>query len=208
MLGRNKNKVPTPQDLEEMEKIIEEKKKQLLENKRKLAEEKAKKILNEETEQAAKEELEKNKNKFDLTFLHELGMPYELWGKSGALYFDTDRTCQFVDVKIKSDASFEIGEKVFDLAKGKPYILKMDKKTARPIYILKHDNIIPIDITDLDASIPTPEEASRLSNLKTLETLSTITGGKVKKSVLVILVAASMMAGFVICFFAKAFGVF
>lgn len=206
MLGR-KRKVPTEEDMKEIEILIEKEKQKLIQKEKEIKEQKELERLNIETQKKAEEEKEKYITEFDKTMIYELGMPYEIWSKTGALYFDTDRTCQLVDVKINKDASFQIGDKIFDMAKGKPYILKIDKKTARPIYILRHNNIVPIDISDLEGSTPSPEEASRLTNLKTLETLSTIAGAKLRKSVLVILVAASMMAGIVIKWMLGIFGI-
>lgn len=206
MLGR-KNKAPTQKDMEEIEKLIKQKQEELRRNREKLEIEK----LNREQEELAKEELKKQheetKASFDQSLLLELGMPYELWGKIGALYFDTDRTCQFVDVKIGKDGSYRIGNKTYDMVKGKPYILKISKKKSRPIYLLKHDNMIPVDLKKYPSSEPQPEDASRLQNLKTLETLSTIAGAKLKKGAMIILIAASAFAGFVIKLMLQLFNV-
>jgi len=116
--------------------------------------------------------------------------------KVKVLYYNTDRTCSMLNVKIEGDGSVKIGEKLFDFVEGEPSILYLDKKKY-PFYILKHDNMKPLSINRYPSSRPTPEEASRLVNLKTLETLSQITGAKLQKGPLIVLMIVSFVIGFV-----------
>ena len=59
-------------------------------------------------------------------------------------------------------------------------------------------NIFERQYNDYPNSNPTPEQASRLIELKTLETLSTIEGGKMRKGPLIIVMLASFFGGFVL----------
>jgi len=118
------------------------------------------------------------------------------------LYFDTDNTCKMVTGKLAKDGSLQIDERLFDFSEGQPSILTLGRgkgrSSAHPFYILRYDNMTPIDINDYPNSNPTPEQASRLVELKTLETLSTIEGGKMKKGPLIIVMLASFFGGFVL----------
>lgn len=118
------------------------------------------------------------------------------------LYYDTDNTCKLVTGKINRDGSLQIDERLFDFAEGQPSILSIQKGRGRssshPFYILRYDNMHPIDITDYPDSNPTPEQASRLIELGTLETLSKIEGGKLRKGPLIILMLVAFFGGFVL----------
>ena len=116
------------------------------------------------------------------------------------LYFDTDRTCSVINTKIKENGSVDIGERTFDFTEAQPSILKLGgkgKKKTHPFYIIKYSNTTPVDIAEFPESDPTPEETNRLVNLKTLETLSRITGGKIGKMPLIILLLVGFLIGFI-----------
>jgi len=116
------------------------------------------------------------------------------------LYFDTDRTCSVINAKIKKNGSVDIGERTFDFAEAQPSILRLGgkgKKKTHPFYIIKYSNTNPVDIAEFPESIPTPEETNRLVNLKTLETLSRITGGKIGKMPLILMLLIGFAIGFV-----------
>lgn len=126
------------------------------------------------------------------------------------LYFDTDRTCQLVQPKVNENGSVEIGERTFDFTEGQPSILNMGKwgrKQSHPFYILKYDTMTPIDITKYGSTNPTPEQATRLIELGTLETLSKIPGGKMKKGILILIMGVSAMIGAVSVYMMSLFGV-
>lgn len=127
------------------------------------------------------------------------------------LYFDTDRTCRMIRPKVNDNGSVEIGERTFDFSKGQPSILNMGvfgKKESHPFYIVKYSSMKPIDIAlEYPDSNPTPEQASRLVELGTLETLSKIPAGKIKKGILILLMIVSMVMGFVVAYVLTMFGV-
>lgn len=119
------------------------------------------------------------------------------------LYFDTDRTCSVINGKINEDGSLKIGERIFDFVEGNPAILKLGgkgKKKTHPFYIVKYNNMKPIDMTEYPNSIPSPEETTRLVDLKTLETLSRIAGGKIGKVPLIMLLLVGLLIGGVTVF--------
>lgn len=154
----------------------------------------------EEMKQKEKQETKKPKTKPE-TKKPETKKPQpdsveSLSKKVKVLYYNTDRTCSMLNVKIEGDGSVKIGEKLFDFVEGEPSIIYLDKKKY-PFYILKHDNMKPLSINRYPSSRPTPEEASRLVNLKTLETLSQITGAKLQKGPLIVLMIVSFVIGFV-----------
>jgi len=116
------------------------------------------------------------------------------------LYFDTDRTCSVVNAKIKENGSLSIGERTFDFTEAQPSVLKLGgkgRKKTHPFYVVKYSNVKPIDIAEFPESDPTPEETNRLVNLKTLETLSRIAGGKIGKMPLIILLLVGFLIGFI-----------
>jgi hypothetical protein len=122
--------------------------------------------------------------------------------KPTILYYDTDNTCKMVTGKLNKDGSLQIDERLFDFSEGQPSILSIGRgkgrSSAHPFYILRYDNMRPVDINDYPDSNPTPEQASRLVELKTLETLSRIEGGKMRKGPLIIIMLASFFGGFVL----------
>lgn len=127
------------------------------------------------------------------------------------LYFDTDRTCQLIQPKVNENGSVIIGDRTFDFSKGQPSILNMGKwgrKQSHPFYIIKYSSMNPIDIAEeYPESNPTPEQASRLIELGTLETLSKIPGGKMRKGILILLMVVSMIMGAVMVYMLSMFGV-
>jgi len=111
---------------------------------------------------------------------------------------------------VNENGSVEIGERTFDFTEGQPSILNMGKwgrKQSHPFYILKYDTMTPIDITKYESTNPTPEQATRLIELGTLETLSKIPGGKIKKGILILIMGVSAMIGGVSVFMMSLFGV-
>jgi hypothetical protein len=116
------------------------------------------------------------------------------------LYYDTDRTCSIIQPKISKDGSVRIHDRIFDFTVGQPSIIKFGGKKSKshPFYVLKYDNMLPIDLVQYPPSNPTPEETTRLVDLRTLETLSQIAGAKMKKLPLIILMAASFFGGVVL----------
>jgi hypothetical protein len=124
----------------------------------------------------------------------------DIVGNPVVLYYDTDRTCTLLNVKIGKDGSAKIGERMFDFTPGAPSIMTIGGKGRRkshPFYMLKYDNMHPLDVTEYGMSNPTPEQASRLTDLKTLETLSQITGAKVKKGAIIIFMILGIAIGFI-----------
>lgn len=124
----------------------------------------------------------------------------DIMSRPTILYYDTDRTCSIINAKIKKDGSVRVGGRVFDFTEGQPAILntggRKGKKT-HPFYVIKYDNMKPIDVVVYPKSNPTPEETNRLVNLKTLETLSSIAGRKIGKLPLIILILVGFAIGFV-----------
>lgn len=122
-------------------------------------------------------------------------------GRPTILYFDTDNTCKLITGKLKNDGSLQIDDRIFDFTQGQPSILTIKggkgRSSSYPFYVLRYDNMVPIDVNEYPESNPTPEQASRLVELKTLETLSRIEGGKLKKGPIIILMLASFFGGFV-----------
>lgn len=118
------------------------------------------------------------------------------------LYYDTDNTCKLITGKLSRDGSLQVDDRLFDFSEGVPSILNIKRGKGRssshPFYILRYDNMKPIDINDYPDSNPTPEQASRLIELKTLQTLTQIEGGKMRKGPLIILMLASFFGGFAI----------
>ncbi len=117
------------------------------------------------------------------------------------LYFDTDRTCSIIQPKIERDGSVRIHDRMFDFTEGQPSVIKFGgRKSSKshPFYIIKYDNMLPLDLVEWPPSNPTPEETTRLVDLKTLETLSQIAGAKLKKAPLIILMLASFFGGIVV----------
>jgi len=102
---------------------------------------------------------------------------------------------------MSKDGSLQIDERIFDFSEGQPSILSVQRGKGRssshPFYILRYDNMHPINVNDYPDSNPTPEQASRLVELKTLETLSRIEGGKMRKGPIIIIMLASFFGGFV-----------
>lgn len=127
------------------------------------------------------------------------------------LYFDTDRTCELIQPKVNENGSVVIGERTFDFTKGQPSILNMGgwgRKKSHPFYIIKYSSMNPIDIAEeYPETNPTPEQASRLIELGTLETLSKIPGGKIKRLWLILLMSMSMAMGAVAVYAMTIFGV-
>lgn len=127
------------------------------------------------------------------------------------LYFDTDRTCELIQPKVNENGSVVIGERTFDFTKGQPSILNMGgwgRKKSHPFYIIKYSSMNPIDIAEeYPETNPTPEQASRLIELGTLETLSKIPGGKIKRLWLILLMSMSMAMGAVAVYAMSIFGV-
>jgi len=125
-----------------------------------------------------------------------------IYSRPTILYYDTDNTCKLVTSSIRKDGSVVIDDRLFDFSGGQPDILTMKGKGGRfvsyPFYIVKHDNMKPIDIDEYPDSKPTPDEASRLVELQTLKTLAQIEGGKMKKGPLIILMAAAFFTGVVV----------
>lgn len=118
------------------------------------------------------------------------------------LYFDTDRTCSVINAKIKENGSVSVGERTFDFTEAQPSVLKIGgkRKKTHPFYIIKYSNTNPVDIAEFPESVPTPEETNRLVNLKTLETLSRITGGKIGKMPLILMLLIGFAIGGVAVF--------
>ena len=127
------------------------------------------------------------------------------------LYFDTDRTCKLIQPKINQDGSVEIGDRTFDFSEGQPSILNMGswgRKKNHPFYIIKYSSMKPIDIAnDYPDTVPTPEQASRLVELGTLNTLAKIPSGKVKRSVLILIMGVSAAIGAVSVYMMSMFGI-
>lgn len=125
----------------------------------------------------------------------------KLTSRPTILYYDTDNTCKLVTGKLSKDGSLQIDDRLFDFSEGQPSILSIQRGKGRssshPFYILKYDNMNPIDVDYHPDSNPTPEQASRLVELQTLETLSRIEGGKMKKGPLIILMLVAFFGGFV-----------
>jgi hypothetical protein len=127
-------------------------------------------------------------------------LPDEVSSNPTVLYYDTDNTCKLITVKLRDDGSVKLGDRLFDFSNSMPAIMTITKnkqKTSYPFFIIKHDNMIPFTPADLQASNPTPDEATRLVDLGTLKTLANIEGAKLKKSVLIILGLMFFFIGFV-----------
>ncbi len=158
----------------------------------------------EVTDEEIRELEETPKDHFKI-FNRTVEYPERISGTPTILYYDTDYTCKLIRGKIKGDGSFRIDERTFDFTKGKPAILTVKRKGGRnsthPFYLLKYDNMNPINIAKTNSSVPTPEEATRLINLRTLETLSRIEGGKMRKAPLLILMIIGVVIGFLTAFF-------
>lgn len=163
------------------------------------------------------EQIERNKQQ-QVQVVQEVQAPIDykpmdyggLLSRPTVLYFDTDRTCRLVQPKINPDGSVQIDGRLFDFAEGQPSIIslgKTGKEKTNPFYIVKYDNMKPLDLTIMPESVPTPEQATRLVELRTLETLSKIEGGALKKGPLVILVAISIVVGFMAGYVLNVFGV-
>jgi len=134
-----------------------------------------------------------------------------LLNRPTVLYFDTDRTCQLIQPKVDNSGKVMINDRTFDFTRGQPSILNMGsfgKKESHPFYVVKYDSMTPVDVAgEYPATNPTPEQASRLINLGTLETLSKIPGGKVKKWILILIMIVSIAIGFITCWMLSMFGV-
>ena len=134
-----------------------------------------------------------------------------LLNRPTVLYFDTDRTCHLIQPKVNGDGSVRVGERTFDFSKGQPSILNMGKfarKQSHPFYIIKYSNMNPIDVAkEYPTSNPTPEQASRLVELGTLETLAKIPGAKMKRGVLILLMIMSIAMGAIAVYAMTMFGI-
>lgn len=117
------------------------------------------------------------------------------------LYFDTEKTCSIIQPKLNKDGSIKVHDRVFDFVEGQPSVIKFKGNrgsTSHPFYIIKYDNMKPLDMSTYPSSNPTPEETTRLVDLQTLQTLSQISGARLKKLPIIILMSASFMGGIVV----------
>jgi len=123
-----------------------------------------------------------------------------------SLYFNTDFTARWVEIRVSPKGIVKIGEKEFIVKNKKPSLLFGTRRTlpfmkrkeeAIPFYVFKHDKEEPIDISELEASGVDPAVIGKMIDLSAYETFMQYKP-KTDKKLLIFISLISLIIGIVI----------